>query len=171
MSLVCVWEFGNLAIPRTRCRRPTRRCLRRRSTSDGPSGNAVPDNNFEKDTPQQNRISTYSTDSKDVLEETRKSQLNSVRYSGLRGNPLSCGVESATGNFELPAPPAAARNLVTPNCDSHTFDHTLGRASAFRTIVYCHVEQTPSSCWVQSHTFDVSHSFYLVTLSAHWWTL
>jgi len=36
----------------------------------------------------------------------------SVKYSGLKGNPLSCGVNSATESYELPSPAVAARNLV-----------------------------------------------------------
>ena len=37
-----------------------------------------------------------------------------VKYSGLRGNPLSCGVNSATQSYKLSSPAVAARNLVIP---------------------------------------------------------
>lgn len=52
----------------------------------------------------------------DVLEtavvETNQDREQIVKYSGLRGNPLSCGVNSATEGYDLPSPVVAARNIV-----------------------------------------------------------
>ena len=48
-----------------------------------------------------------------TAEKQLESEERSVKYSGLKGNPLSCGVNTATGNYELPSPAVAARNLVT----------------------------------------------------------
>eukprot|EP00210_Caulerpa_lentillifera_P002306 g2214.t1 len=126
MSRVCVWDFGSLVIPRTIHRRSIPRRVRYRSINDGTLGDTVPPKNSEKPTPNLESISTQTPGSKQLPKETSKSHMKSVRYSGLRGNPLSCGVESATGNFELPTPPAAARNLVWIRYSiGYTFGHTI----------------------------------------------
>lgn len=52
------------------------------------------------------KIETETTDAGHGLDK------RSVKYSGLKGNPLSCGVNSATESYELPSPSVAARNLV-----------------------------------------------------------
>ena len=54
-------------------------------------------------------------------EKQQDTEERSVKYSGLKGNPLSCGVNTATGSYELPSPAVAARNLVT----SLSFSTTL----------------------------------------------
>lgn len=68
------------------------------------------------DLTSQNRIETNFSDEgvlkQKLLEAPHGLHKKSVKYSGLKGNPLSCGVNSATESYELPSPAVAARNLV-----------------------------------------------------------
>lgn len=112
MPHVCLWEFANLAIPRTRRHRLSHRRVICPSIGDSNLEDSVHDKEGIHHALEREEVVKEGPELHMEETELCHTSVRSVKYSELRGTPLSCGVESATTNFELPAPPAAARNLV-----------------------------------------------------------
>lgn len=112
MQHICPSEFTNLAIPRTRRHRPNPRRVICPATGDSNLEDSVHDKGGLDHAPEAGEGVKEGPGQQLKETELGHTSVRSVKYSELRGTPLSCGVESATMNFELPAPSAAARNLV-----------------------------------------------------------